>query len=59
MKQTFIVAALLAAVKAEWQWLGINESGMEWGTVFPGTEGVDYFVPSTTTIGVSIYVQRF
>jgi endoglucanase len=35
-------------------WVGVDESGAEWGTVYPGTEGVDYFFPSTTTIGVGI-----
>ena len=34
------------------EWVGVNESGAEWGTAYPGTEGVDYFFPSTTTIGV-------
>jgi endoglucanase len=35
------------------KWVGVDESGAEWGTTFPGTEGVDYFFPSTTTINVS------
>lgn len=33
-------------------WVGVDESGAEWGTVYPGTEGVDYLFPSTTAIGV-------
>lgn len=37
-------------------WVGIDESGAEWGTLYPGTEGVDYFFPSTSTIGVGIRI---
>lgn len=36
------------------EWVGVNESGAEWGTAYPGTEGVDYFFPSTTTIGTLV-----
>jgi endoglucanase len=34
------------------KWVGVDESGAEWGTVFPGTAGVDYFFPSESAIGV-------
>lgn len=40
---------------ARLKWVGVDESGAEWGTTYPGTEGVDYFFPSTTTIGVRMH----
>ncbi|KAJ5663534.1 endoglucanase [Penicillium longicatenatum] len=36
------------------KWVGVDESGAEWGTVFPGTTGVDYFFPSESAIGTLI-----
>lgn len=58
MRQPNILATLALALGAYGQlrWVGLDESGAEWGTTFPGTEGVDYFFPSTTTIGVSWYL---
>ncbi|KAK6542415.1 hypothetical protein TWF694_006370 [Orbilia ellipsospora] len=32
------------------KWLGVDESVAEWGTAFPGVQGVDYTFPSTSTI---------
>ncbi|OJJ46555.1 hypothetical protein ASPZODRAFT_66384 [Penicilliopsis zonata CBS 506.65] len=48
-----------AAVRAQakkrssgFTWVGANESGAEWGTNIPGTEGTDYIWPNTTAIGI-------
>lgn len=34
------------------KWLGVSESVAEFGTALPGTWGVDFYFPSTTTIDV-------
>lgn len=34
------------------KWLGINSSGAEWGTVFPGVAGTDYTFPDTNALKV-------
>lgn len=49
---TTTTTSVLTSSGGKLKWVGVDESGMEWGTTYPGTEGYDYFVPSTTTIGV-------
>ncbi|KAH8678497.1 putative endoglucanase [Xylariales sp. PMI_506] len=33
------------------KWFGVDESVAEWGTAIPGTWGIDFYFPDTTTIG--------
>lgn len=41
-----------AAAASGLKWLGVSESVAEFGTALPGTWGVDFYFPSTTTIDV-------
>ncbi|KAJ3032444.1 hypothetical protein HDV00_007519 [Rhizophlyctis rosea] len=44
------VLALVGAAQAVLQYSGVNESGYEFGTSYPGTYNKDYVDPSTSTI---------
>jgi endoglucanase len=51
------VSALVAGTPASreagtFKWLGVDESVAEFGSAYPGTWGVDFYFPSTTTIQV-------
>lgn len=43
-----------AAAASGLKWLGVSESVAEFGTALPGTWGVDFYFPSTTTIDVRL-----
>ncbi|KKY34461.1 putative glycoside hydrolase family 5 protein [Diaporthe ampelina] len=43
-----------AAAASGLKWLGVSESVAEFGTALPGTWGVDFYFPSTTTIDTLI-----
>lgn len=47
-----VAAVAQAAVASGLKWLGVSESVAEFGTALPGTWGVDFYFPSTTTIDV-------
>ena len=45
-----IFKSFLKIVQSDFVFLGVNESGAETGSVIPGENGVDYFMPSSSSL---------
>lgn len=53
MRSLFVSSALVAGALAQFKWLGVDESGAEFGTdVYPGVWGTNFIFPDNSSLQV-------